>query len=129
MKRGKFFFPICILLLIIFYSSCGSDSTSENEQSRTITVTLRNLEDARAVHIYFETQHPDQSTLVNPGSNITTAILARRVGHNFNVYVDDAANPGGVPLLTTSVTVTQTSWNSREAELRWNGTTLERIGW
>ena len=117
-----------ILILVIFFSACSSSDT-QAEESRTITVTLRNLEDDRDVHIYFETDQPGNQNFVARDSSIVTSILARRVGHVFNVYVDDAANVGGQALLTTNVTVTQTSWDARAAELHWTGTDLLTIGW
>jgi hypothetical protein len=129
MKIGKFFLPLCILLLIISFSACGSENTSATDQSRNITVTIRNLEDSRAVHIYFETEQPSSSNLVNPESSIQSTILAHRIGHKFSVYVDDAADPGGTALLTTNVEVSDQSWNSQTAELHWTGSELLRIGW
>lgn len=129
MKLNKFFFPLCILLLILIYSSCGGENTSATEQSRNITVTIRNLEESRAVYIYFETEQPADSNLVQPQSSIQSVILAHRIGHKFSVYVDDGDNPGGTALLTTNVEVTEQSWNSQTAELQWTGTDLLRIGW
>jgi hypothetical protein len=129
MKAYRFIFPLCVLLLIISFSACSSENTSATPDSRNITVTLRNLEDTRAVHIYFETEQPSSSNLVNPQSSITSTILAHRIGHKFSVYVDDAADPGGTALMTTNVEVTEQSWNSRTAELHWTGTELLRIGW
>jgi len=129
MKVYRFIFPLCVLLLIISFSCCSSENTSANSESRNITVTLRNLEEVRAVYIYFETEQPSSSNLVNPQSSITATILAHRIGHKFSVYVDDAANPGETALLTTNVEVTEQSWNSRTAELQWTGTELLRIGW
>jgi hypothetical protein len=129
MKICKFFLPLCILLLVITFNSCSSESGAETPESRNITVTIRNLEDQRAVHVYFETEHPDSSNLVNPESSIQKNILAHRIGHIFSVYVDDAADPGGTALLTTNVEVTSASYNSGTAELHWTGTDLLRIGW
>lgn len=129
MKLDKFFFSLCVLLLIISFFACSGENTSATEQSRNITVTLRNLEESRAVHIYFETEQPSSSNLVNPQSSIQSTILAHRIGHKFSVYVDDAADPGGTALLTTNVEVTEQSWNSQTAELHWTGTDLLRIGW
>ena len=128
MKIGKFFLPLCILLLIITFNSCSSESGAETPESRNIVITIRNS-DQIAVHIYFETEQPASSNLVNPGSSIQSTILAHRVGHIFSVYVDDAADPGGTALLTTNVEVTETSFNSGRAELEWTGTELLRIGW
>jgi hypothetical protein len=129
MKIRKIVLPLCILLLIITFNSCSDSSGAESPNSRNITVTLRNLEDSRAVHIYFETEKPDSENLVNPESSIQKVILAQRIGHLFSVYVDDAADPGGTALLTTNVEVTATSWNSGTAELHWTGDNLLRIGW
>ena len=129
MKLGRFFLPLCILLLIVTFYSCSSESGAETPQSRNIVVTIRNLEDQRAVHVYFETEQPSSSNLVNPQASIQANILAHRVGHIFSVYVDDAADPGGTALLTTNVEVTETSYNSGTAELQWTGTELLRIGW
>ncbi len=129
MKIGKFFFPLCILLLIITFNSCSSESGADTPESRNIVVTIRNLEDQRAVHVYFETEQPSAENLVNPQSSIEKTILAHRVGHIFSVYVDDAADPGGTALLTTNVEVTSASFNSGTAELHWTGSELLRIGW
>ncbi len=129
MKICKLILPLCILLLILTFNSCSDSSGAETPDSRNITVTLRNLEDSRAVHIYFETDKPDSTNLVNPGSSIQKTVLAHRIGHKFTVYVHDAANPEGTALLTTNVEVTSVSFNSGTAELHWTGTDLLRIGW
>ena len=129
MKICKFLLPLCILLLILTFNSCSSESGADTPESRNITVTIRNLEDQRAVHVYFETEQPNSNNLVNSQSSIQKTILAHRVGHIFSVYVDDAADPGGTALLTTNVEVTSTSYNSGTAELHWTGTDLLRIGW
>jgi hypothetical protein len=129
MKIFRFTLPLCLLLLIITFISCSSESGADTPESRNIVVTIRNLEDNRAVHIYFETEQPSSGNLVNPQSSIEKTILAHRIGHIFSVYVDDAANPGGTALLTTNVEVTSTSYNSRTAELQWTGNDLLRIGW
>jgi hypothetical protein len=129
MKIYRFILPLCILLLIITFNSCSSSSGAETPDSRNITVTLRNLEDSRGVHIYFETEKPDSENLVNPLSSIEKIVLAHRIGHIFSVYVDDAADPGGTALLTTNVEVTSASFNSGTAELHWTGDDLLRIGW
>lgn len=129
MKIGRFILPLCILVSVISFSACSGERTTANPESRNITVTIRNLEDVRAVHVFFETEQPSSSNLINPQSSITKTILAHRIGHKFSVYVDDAANPGGTALLTTNVEVTEQSWNSRTAELHWTGTDLLRIGW
>ena len=129
MKIGKFFLPLCILLLIIAFNSCSSESGADTPESRNIVVTIRNLETDRAVHVYFETEQPSDSNRVEPQQSIESTILAHRIGHIFSVYVDDAADPGGTALLTTNVEVTAASYNSGTAELHWTGDTLLRIGW
>jgi len=129
MKICKLILPLCILLLVITFNSCSSSSGAETPESRNITVTLRNLEDSRAVHIHFETDSPSSENLVNPGSSIQKIVLAHRIGHRFTVYVHDAADPEGTALLTTNVEVTSVSFNSGTAELHWTGDDLLRIGW
>jgi hypothetical protein len=129
MKITKFILPLCILILIITFNACESSSGADTPESRNIVVTIRNLEDQRAVHIYFETEQPGSENLVNPQSSIQATILAHRVGHIFSIYVDDAADPGGTALLTTNVEVTSASYNSGTAELHWTGSDLLRIGW
>ncbi len=130
MKIYKCFLLLGILLLIVIaFSACSSSSGADTPESRNIVVTIRNLEDQRAVHVYFETDQPDSTNLVNPQSSIQKTILAHRVGHMFSIYVDDAADPGGTALLTTNVEVTETSYNSGTAELHWTGDDLLRIGW
>jgi len=129
MKIFKFALPLCILILIITFNSCSSSSGADTPTSKNIAVTLRNLEDARGVHIYFETEQPNDNNLVNPESSIVKEIVAHRIGHIFSVYVDDAADPGGTALLTTNVEVSSASYNSGTAELHWTGSELLRIGW
>ena len=130
MKICKCFLPLGVLLLIVIsFSACSSSSGADTPESRNIVVTLRNLEDQRGVHIYFETDQPDSANLVNPQASIQKTILAHRIGHIFSVYVDDAADPGGTALWTTNVEVTSASFNSGTAELLWTGNDLLRIGW
>lgn len=128
MKFSRLILPMCLFLLIITFISC-SESGSSTPTSRNIVVTLRNLEDQRAVHIYFETDQPSDDNLVNPQSSIQTTIIAHRVGHRVSVYVKDAANLEALPLMTTNVVITETSYNSGTAEASWTGTELLFIGW
>lgn len=128
MKISKFFLPLCILLLIVTFNSCSSESGADTPESRNIVVTILNSDEI-AVHVYFETEQPSDSNRIEPGSSIQSTILAHRVGHIFSVYVDDAADPGGVPLITTNVEVTAQSYNSGTAELEWTGDDLLRRGW
>jgi len=129
MKICRFFIPLCILLLIITFNSCSSSSGADTPTSKNIAVTIRNS-DTKAVHVYFETEQPADGNLVNPGQEIVATILAHRIGHIFSVYVDDAADPGGTALLTTSVEVTSASYNSGTAELEWTeDEELLRFGW
>jgi hypothetical protein len=128
MKISRLILPMCLFLLIITFISC-SESGSSTPTSRNIVVTLRNLEDQRAVHIYFETEQPAASNLVNPQSSIETTIIAHRVGHRLSVYVKDASDLELLPLETTNVVVTEASYNSGTAEVHWTGTELQFIGW
>lgn len=122
--------PVFFLVLILLFSSCGSDTTNtETETARDITVTLRN-NDTKAVHMLFEGYKVGNENHVNPGSSIQATVTAQRIGHKFSFYVYDAADPDGVPLwTTTSIEVTETSWNSRAAELHWEGDNLLFVGW
>jgi len=47
MKICKFLLPLCILLLILTFNSCSSESGADTPESRNITVTIRNLEDCK----------------------------------------------------------------------------------
>jgi len=129
MKICKIILPLCLLLLIITFISCSGDSGSSSPTSRNIVVTIRNLEDQRAVYIYFETEQPASSNLVNPQSSIQTTIIAHRVGHRVSIYVKDASDLDLLPLVTTNVVVTEASFNSGTAEVQWTGTEILFIGW
>ena len=127
----KIFRPIlilCIFLLPLFFCAC-SGSESQAEEYRVITITIRNQESDRDVHIYFGTDEVNQDNFIARNSSIQSEILAKATGHTFNVYVEDAANLEDIPLLTTNVTVTDTSWNARVAELHWTGAELQPVGW
>ena len=130
MKIWRLILPACFMLLILFFS-CGSEErTTSTETSRDIVVTLRNLEEERDVHMFFEGYKVGPENLVNSQSSIQTTITAHRVGHKFSFYVVDAADPEGVPLwTTTSIEVTEQSYNSQAAELHWTGDTLLFVGW
>jgi hypothetical protein len=130
MKIRRLFLPACFLLLILFFTACGSETTNtQTETAREITVTLRN-KDTKAVHMLFEGYKVGSENIVNPNSSIQATVTAQRIGHKFSFYVYDAADPDGVPLwTTTSIEVMDASWNSRTAELHWEGDDLLFVGW
>lgn len=116
---------VCVLMFAI-----GCKSSESEEGPRTIVVTTRNLDTQNAIHVHFESDWPTEENYIAPGGTITLNLTAQRVGHHSSVYVKDGVDPQGVaPLQTTSVTVTETSWNSRVAEMNWDGNALTFIGW
>jgi len=120
----------CALLAVCFLLfACGSDSTTTTPNPRTITVTIKNLEATGSVHVYFELEEPTEENLVPPQDSIIAQVLARQIGHSVAVYVAEADKPGGFALYSTNVRVTQTSWDSKEAELQWTGKTIIPLGW
>jgi hypothetical protein len=130
MKILRLALPACFLSLILFFSGCASDSENLTPTARDIVVTLRNLEEARAVHMYFEGNYYGPNNLVNPQSSIQVTVTAQRVGHTYSFYVKDAADPEGIALWTdVSIRVTEQSYNSQTAELHWTGETLLKVGW
>jgi len=120
---------MCILVALLFLlSGCGSDSTTAAPNPRTITVTIRNLNLSEAVHIYFDGGDPSDENLVGPSESIISMVYAPRIGHMVTVYAAQD-KPGSIPFYSLSVRITQTSWDSRQAELHWTGAQIIPLGW
>jgi len=116
------------ILVAIFLVGCGSDKPTSTPNPRTITVTIRNLDAVNAVHIYIGEGEPSEENLVLPKESIISMVFALQIGYIVTVYV--AQNkPGSLPFFSLNVRVTQTSWDSREAELHWTGGEIVPVGW
>ncbi|GEM_PF-2916319 len=128
MKIMRTFLSVVLVCVLMFAVGCSS--TEEADGPRTITVTTRNLDTQNAIHVHFESDWPTEENYIPPGGTITLSVTAQRVGHHSSVYVKDGEDPQGVaPLQTTSVVVTEQSWESRTAEMNWDGNELIFIGW
>jgi len=126
----KIFRGILIIGLVgvlLCLGACKSDS--DDSGPRNITVTIRNMEAVRTIHVYFETDKPNDNNRIAPGASIETAIRAQEVGWGLAVYVKDAADPAGHHLEYSSITVGQASWDSGRAELQWDGIALVMLNW
>jgi hypothetical protein len=129
MKSFWSIFECSLLAVCLLLFACGSDSTAPTPNPRTITVTIKNCEGRGSVHVYFDLEEPTEENLVPPQDSIITQIFARQMGHTVAVHVAEADKPGGFVLYSTNVRVTQTSWDSKEAELHWTGKTIIPLGW
>jgi len=128
MKLIRTFLSVGLVCMLMF--AIGCKSTEEAEGPRTISVTTRNLDNQHAIHVHFESDWPTDDNYIVPGGTITLSVTAQRVGHHSSVYVKDGVDPQGIaPLQTTSVVVTEQSWESRTAEMNWDGAALTFIGW
>ena len=103
---------VCILLF-----ACGSDRTTSTPNPRTIAVTIKNLEARNSVHVYVDLEEPSEEKLVLPQDSIIAQILTRHIGWSVTVYVSKGDKSEAPAFYSTNVRVTQTSWDSREAEL------------
>lgn len=121
---GRFLLTVCLL-----FFACSSDNTTGTSSQRTITVTIKNLEAASSVHVYFDLEEPSEQNLVPPQGSIIAQIPVRQIGQSVTVNVAEGDKPGGEAFYTRNVRVTQTSWDSREAELQWTGTEIIPVGW
>ncbi len=117
MKNFRSIFGCSLLAVCLLFFACGSDSTTTTPNPRTITVTIKNLETESSVHVYFDLEEPGEANLVPPQDSIIAQVLARQLGQSVAVHVAEGDKRGGFALYSTSVRVTQTSWDSREAEL------------
>ena len=118
------FIAVCLL-----FFACGSDNTTSTSNPRTIVVTIRNLETTSAVHVYFDAEEPSEANLIPPQGSIIAQVLARQIGQSVAVNVAEGDKPVSEAFYTRSVRVTQTSWDSREAELQWTGAEIIPVGW
>ncbi len=129
MTNFKSLFGCSLLAVCLLFFACGSDNTTGTSNPRTITVTIKNLETARSVHVYFDLEEATEENLVPPKDSIIAQVLARQLGQSVTVHVAEGDKPGGIAFYSTTVRVTQTSWDSREAELQWNGAEIIPVGW
>jgi hypothetical protein len=129
MRHFRFIIMSSFLAVFLLFFACGSDDTTSTPNPRTITVTINNLDTISAVHVYFDLEEPGEENLVPPKDSIIAQILARRMGHSVTVHVAEGDKPGSPAFYSRSVRVTQTSWDSGEAELRWTGTEIIPLGW
>lgn len=129
MKSFLSIFGCSLLAVCLLFFACGSDSPTTTPNPRTITVTIKNLEATGSVHVYFDLEEPAEENLVPPQDSIITQVFARQMGHFVAVHVAEADKPGSFVLYSTNVRVTQTSWDSKEAELHWTGKTIIPLGW
>lgn len=81
------------------------------------------------MHVYFGLEEPGEANLVSPQDSIIAQVFARQMGHSVAVHVAKANKPGSIAFYSTNVRVTQTSWDSREAELQWTGAAIIPLGW
>jgi len=129
MKSFWSIFGCSLLAVCLLFFACGSDSTTTTPNPRTITVTIKNLTPASSVHVYFDLEEPNEANLVSPQDSIIAQVFARQMGHSVTVHVADGDKQGGFAFYSTNVRVTQTSWDSKEAELQWTGKTIIPLGW
>lgn len=128
MRNFRSIFAYILVALLFLCSGCGGDSTTGTPNPRTITVTIRNLSLSEAVHIYFDGGDPNDENLVLPSESIISMVYAPQIGHTVTVYVAQD-KPGSIPFYSLSVRITQTSWDSRQAELQWTGAQIIPSGW
>lgn len=129
MKSFQSIFGCFLLAVCLLFFACGSDITATTPNPRTITVTIKNLTLASSVHIYFDLEEPGEANLVSPQDSIIAQVFAKQMGHSVAVHVAKANKPGSIAFYSTDVRVTQTSWDSREAELQWTGAAIIPLGW
>lgn len=109
-----------IILLLILSLACPKNK----EESRTITVIMKNL-GTEAVHIFLEGQMINENNLIPAGESGTTSFLAKSLGHKVSFYVARDE----VVIYTTNCAVSQSSWDSRQAEVDWTGKALLCASW
>ncbi len=120
---GGSFLTVCFL-----FFACGSDHTTGAPDPRTITVTIKNLDARYAVHIYIGDGEPSDENLVLPKESNIAMVFAPQIGHTVTVYVAQD-KPGSLPFYSLGIRITQTAWDSREAELHWTGAQIVPVGW
>lgn len=125
----KFVFGCSLLAVCFMFCACGSNSTTSTPNPRTITVTIYNLDATSSVHVYFDLEEPGEENLVSPQDSIIAQVFVRQIGQSVAVHVAAGDKPGGQAFYSTNIRVSQTSWDSREAELRWSGAEIIPMGW
>ena len=128
MRSYRFVFACSLMAGCLLFFACAGDSTTSAPNPRTITVTIKNLDQFNAVHIYIGEGDPSDENLVNPKESIVTMVFVPRIGYNVTVYVAQD-KPGSLPSYSRDIRVTQTAWESRVAELHWTGASIIPVGW
>lgn len=128
MAVGRSFFGCFLVAGCLFFGDCGTNSSTSAPEPRTIAVTIRNLDAINAVHIYIGEGEPSDANLVRPNESILSMVLALRIGYIVSVYVAQD-KPGSLPFYSSSVRITQLSWDSMEAEIHWTGSEIVPLGW
>lgn len=129
MRHFRFILKCAFFAVCLVFFACGSDSTTGTSNPRTIVVTIKNLETAASVHVYFDMGEPSEANLIPPQDSIIAQVFARQMGQSVTVNVAEGDKPGAPAFYSRSVGVTQTSWDSREAELQWTGVEIIPVGW
>ena len=110
-------------LIILLVSLVGCSNTEEDE-SRTITVIMKNLAN-QAVNIFLEGQQASDANLVQPGEEKTTSFTAKSLNHAVSLYVER----DGTGLFTTQCYTGSNAWENRTAEVHWTGAALLCVNW
>jgi hypothetical protein len=128
----KRFWPLwgfSLLAVCLLLCACSSDTTTSVTNPRSITVSIKNLENNRSVHVYFNQGEPSEENLVSPRGEIITQISVQNIGQSVTVHVAEGDKAVSIPFYSRDVRVTQTSWDSRQAELHWTGSSITPVGW
>ena len=129
MRHFRLIFKCALFAVCLVFFACGSDSTTGTSNPRTIVVTIKNFETADSVHVYFDMEEPSEANLIPPRDSIIAQVLVGQLGQSVTVNVAEGDRPGEPAFYSRSVRVTQTSWDSREAELQWTGVEIIPVGW
>ncbi len=124
--RGKWFVIIvaALTVAVMLNLSCKTKKNVEDTDSRIVTVTMMNTGNV-AVNIYLEGQTAGDSNLVQPGGTQTNQFLAKKVGHSVSFYVKQAGNV----LATAVCTVGQTTWDTQQSVVEWDGQVILCVTW
>ena len=122
-------FVLVLLTVFVLLIACSSDKTTSPKNPRSIVVTIKNLESVKSMHIYFDLDEPTDENLVPPKDSIITQVEARQIGQSKTVHVAEGDKRGAPAFYSTTVRVTQNSWESREEELQWTGVEIVPVGW
>ena len=128
-RKFQLIFGSSLLAVCLLCFACGSDSTTSTSNPRTISLTIRDLGTTSSVHVYFDMEKPSEANLIPSQDHIIPQGLVRQIGQSVAVHVAEGDKPGSGAFYSRNVRVTQTSWDSREAELQWTGTEIIPVGW